>query len=337
MNFTNEPQLVTRFNNEIAKFWQQGLFESFLGQKNIRINHAAFSSPENQRCIILVPGRMESYLKFKELTYDLFHQGYDVFIIDHRGQGLSGRILVNPHKGHIEKFQYYVDDLSHFIENIVIPHCKDKPSSLKPYLLAHSMGGAISARYLQQSTNTIQAAVLSSPMLGFNSGGIPKILLSSLVNVYWQLNQWIGKTPWYYIGQKKFTLSTFEKNNLTQSSLRFQQFMQLYQSKPDIQLGGVTIQWLIESMTALENIFLDIKKITTPLIVLQSGEDKIIENKAQNNFCQQLHAFSKQSCPKGEPTIISGALHELFFEQDKYRNKALETAMGWFQQHEEKY
>ncbi len=336
-SFTSEQQLITRFDNEISTFWQQGLFDSFSGKKSgpkeIKIHYAKFLNPNNQRCLVLVPGRSESYLKFKELSYDLYNQGYDIFIIDHRGQGLSGRMLSNHQKGHVENFQYYVDDLTYFIESIVNLHCKSKSNNLKPYLLAHSMGGAISALYLQQSPNTIQAAVLSSPMLGFRSIGIPKLFLSTIIKASWQLNQWVGKESWYFIGQKEFVEDSFEKNNLMHSPLRFQQFMHLYKTTPEIQLGGITIQWLIESMKALDNIFLNIKEITTPLIVLQSGEDKIIENQAQNDFCRQLNTFTKQSCPNGLPTVIAGAYHELFFERDEYRNKALETTLSWFQKH----
>jgi lysophospholipase len=29
-------------------------------------------------------------VKYAELAYDLFHSGFDVMIIDHRGQGRSG-------------------------------------------------------------------------------------------------------------------------------------------------------------------------------------------------------------------------------------------------------
>jgi alpha-beta hydrolase superfamily lysophospholipase len=42
--------------------------------------------------IVVCPGRIESYVKYAELAYDLVHMGFDVLIIDH-GQGLSGRML----------------------------------------------------------------------------------------------------------------------------------------------------------------------------------------------------------------------------------------------------
>ena len=330
--FTTESQLAARYVNEITHFWQHGNFSSFSGADNVRINYATFiNSNENipAKCLIISSGRSESYLKYKELSYDLFNHGYSIFLIDHRGQGLSQRLLANSHKGHVDKFQYYVDDLNNFIENIVTPQCEGH----KPYILAHSMGGAITARYLQDFPDKIQAAALSSPMLGFNSGSIPEFIAESVVKVSAQLNQWFDKNPWYFLGHKGFAQHAFSENNLMHSPVRYQLFTQLYENTPEIQLGGVTVKWLTESQAALEKIFNDIDKIATPTLVLQAGEDSIIKNQAQDDFCQQLQKLQPHSCPDGKPLLIADAYHELFFESDVYREQALNAVIEWFEQH----
>ena len=331
--FTTESQLADRYVNEISHFWQQGNFSSFSGVDNVRINYASFINKiENRpaKCLIISSGRSESYLKYKELSYDLFNHGYSVFLIDHRGQGLSQRLLTDSHKGHVDSFQYYVDDFKTFIDDIVMPHCQES----KPYLLAHSMGSAIAARYMQDYPDRIQAAVLSSPMLGFNSGSVPEFIAESVLKVSAQLNQWFDENPWYFLGHKDFTQHDFSKNNLMHSPLRYQLFTQLYADTPEIQLGGVTVKWLTESQAALEKIFNSIDKITTPTYVLQAGEDSIIKNQAQDEFCQQLQKLQPHSCPDGKPLIIAGAYHELFFESDVYREQALNAVIEWFELHQ---
>lgn len=85
--------------------------------------------------IVVCPGRIESYIKYAELAYDLFHLGFDVLIIDHRGQGLSGRMLPDTHRGHVDNFSDYVDDLAAFWQQEVQPG-----PWRKRYILAHSMG-----------------------------------------------------------------------------------------------------------------------------------------------------------------------------------------------------
>ncbi|MBL4940173.1 MAG: alpha/beta fold hydrolase [Colwellia sp.] len=346
--FTTEDQLASRYTAEIADFWQQGEFSHFNGINNTRINYATFThnkvhhdphqestSHQNSdnKCLVISSGRSETYLKYKELSFDLFKLGFNVFLLDHRGQGLSERALDNAHKGYVENFQYYVDDLATFIEHIVNPHCLVDGKVHKPYLLAHSMGGAIAARYLQDYPNHIQAAVLSSPMLGFNGSGIPNFISESIIKSTARLNHWFSKSPWYFFGHKDYIHSTFVDNLLMQSALRYQLFSQLYQDTPAIQLGGITVKWLTTSITALETIFTNINQITTPTLVLQSGADKIVSNQAQDDFCQQLHQLQPQSCPKGKPLVIKDAYHELFFESDKYRQQALTAVLAWFEQH----
>ncbi len=341
--FTTESQLASRYEGEIADFWLTGEFAHFSGVKDTRINYAAFlhkesnddlshNSPYN-KCLVISSGRSESYLKYKELSYDLFNLGFNVFLLDHRGQGLSERTLENPHKGYVESFQYYVDDLDIFVKSIVNSHCTFNGKTHKPYLLAHSMGGAIAARYLQDHPSSIQAAVLSSPMLGFISGAIPDIVAQSLIKTTAQINDWFDSTPWYFIGHTDYAHSVFANNPLMHSQLRYQQFSQLYKETPAIQLGGITIKWLTESIAALETIFAKVSKITTPTLVIQAGDDSIVKNQAQDDFCQQLHQFQPQSCPNGKPLVVKDAYHELFFENDVYRQQALTAVTEWFDKH----
>lgn len=325
--FTQEHHLKMRLKNEITSFWQQGIFSSFIGVDNTRINYAYFNKDNAKQSIIIVNGRSESYLKYKELSYDLVKQGYNVFLLDHRGQGLSERLLNSQYKGYVNNFQDYVSDLALFIKTIV------KPNSLsKPFLLAHSMGAAISTRYMQDHPNEIQAAVLSSPMFGFNAGGVPQIIAKSLIKSTNALNQLVDDTPWYFFGHHDYKQSSFSHNVLSHSELRYQIFNTLYEETPAIQLGGVSFNWLVEGMRAQDNIFSQLALLSTPLIVLQASDDTVIDNNAQDEFCAQLHQLQIQSCPGGKPIKITGAFHELFFEKDDYRNQALSEVINWFAQ-----
>jgi lysophospholipase len=225
-NFTTESQLTSKYSTEISDFWLTGEFAHFSGVNNARINYVSFihnetsdvlNNSSDTKCLVISSGRTEGYLKYKELSFDLFNLGFNIFLIDHRGQGLSERALENTHKGYVENFQYYVDDLAVFIDNIVNPHCIGSNQIQKPYLLAHSMGGAIAARYLQDYPDSIQAAVLSSPMLGFNGGGIPNVIAELLVKTTAQMNKWFGDTPWYFFGQKNYEQMYFVDNPLTHS------------------------------------------------------------------------------------------------------------------------
>ena len=47
-------------------------------------------------------------------------------------------------------------------------------------------------------------------------------------------------------------------------------------------------------------------RIKTPLLVLQAGDDSVVDNAAQDAFC------ANACCEEGKPLRIEGAWHELF-------------------------
>lgn len=338
--FSNEQQLTKNIDSTFNNFWQQGNFAHFNGIDNLTIHYASFTKNTHNKCLVIASGRSESYLKFKELIYDFFQQGFNVFILDHRGQGLSQRMLSNSQKGYVRNFDDYADDFHNFVNTIVLPSCKNKilrngddTQTMPLYLLSHSMGGAISVRYLQKYPNIFNAVVLSSPMIAFNNGGLPHWLATTVIKSADKLNQWFGQSPWYFIGQKDYQTANFNDNPLTNSIPRFQHFMALYQQYPEIQLGGVTIHWLAQAISTTKAIFSQLNKLKSPILVIQSGGDSIVDNDAQNKFCTLLHQENQKSCPNGKPVVIKNAKHELFLESDDFRELALQQALNWFTQH----
>lgn len=323
-----ESHLTPEFPKKIKDFWLKGNFSHFSALDNTRINYAEFTHSTDNECLVIVSGRSETYLKYQELSYDLYQQGYNIFLIDHRGQGLSERLLPNRNKGYVTDFADYESDLDFFINKIVLKAC-----SKKPYLLAHSMGSVIATRYMQKNPQSIKAAVLSSPMMGFSSGAIPTFIAKGLISTTDTLNHWVSNTPWYFLGQKNYQATPFHQNKLTHSEIRYQHFIELYKEKPQIQLGGVTVHWLTESIKAQNKVFTQLPNLSTPIMVLQASKDKIVDNQAQDEFCKKLHQLNPQSCPKGLPTIIHGAYHEIFIETDKMREQALKHIVSWFAQH----
>ncbi|MFD2165546.1 alpha/beta fold hydrolase [Thalassotalea euphylliae] len=328
LSLTTEEQLESRYNNEIRAFWQQGQFSSFTGVDDVKIRYAQFSQANNPQCLVIVPGRSEGYLKYQELAYDISRLGFDIYIIDHRGQGLSERMLANKHKGYVNHFDDYSEDLNTFVNDVVSKDCKKDV-----FLLAHSMGGAISARYLQLYPGKIKAAVLASPMIAINSGGIPTWLASAIINTGDGLATLFGQDSWYFLGQGEFEQTPFEENQLMQSKARYKIFTDLYQQQTDLQLGGVTYRWLNEALAVNENLFADINKLNTPVQVLQAGDDTVVDNQAQFDFCAALNQSHEASCPGGKPFVVAEARHEIFFETDALRQQGIEEVMRWFTEH----
>lgn len=229
---TPEADVATLHQQTLPDFWRQHAVESaFKGKDGVTIRYAALRQAKVDRAILIVNGRVESYLKYQELAWDLWRQGYTLYLIDHRGQGLSDRLLADQEKGYVDQFDDYVLDLKQFHDEVI---AQDQPAKL--FLLAHSMGGAISARYLERWPDDIEAAVLSSPMMGINLGGLPKWLAKGLAATIGTVGGWLGEPP-YGPGQGPYESHDFADNGLSHSEARYQAFRELYEQRPQIKLG----------------------------------------------------------------------------------------------------
>lgn len=109
-----EAEYSAFVNGPLLDFWSNQDERTFQGTDDVTIRYVQFTDPAHDKVLVISSGRSESYVKYPEVLYDFFHLGFDVFIMDHRGQGLSRRMLDDPQKGHVERFDDYIDDFSQF-------------------------------------------------------------------------------------------------------------------------------------------------------------------------------------------------------------------------------
>lgn len=321
-----ERQFSAFTTGPLLSFWQQRREGEFTGVDNVKIRYVNFCSPRHQRAIVLISGRIESYIKYPEVIYDLYYNGYDVWCMDHRGQGASGRMLNDTNRGHVVKFDDYVDDLSVFIHQIVRPERYNNT-----YAMAHSMGGAILSLFLAREPGILNAVVLLAPMAGIIFP-IPFWLAKRIINWAERSKE---KREGYAAGTSHWRPLPFVLNRLTHSRIRYKRFVRFYADMPNIRIGGPTNHWLKESVAAGERMIEAAKTITTPVLLLQASEDKVVDNRAQNRFCQMM-AQAGHPCAGGGPQIIEGAYHEILFESDDKRAEALRLILHFFSEHEMK-
>ena len=103
-------------------------------QVRLRVMLAKAPDKSTRGSIIFSPGRTEFIEKYLETAADFIERGFNVLIVDPRGQGLSDRLLDDKIKSHIEDFGDYVDDLAYAVKEL-------SPSLPQPHvLMGHSMG-----------------------------------------------------------------------------------------------------------------------------------------------------------------------------------------------------
>jgi lysophospholipase len=89
-----------------------------------------------------------------------------------------------------------------------------------------------------------------------------------------------------------------------------------------LQLGGVTFEWIHASLVAMKEIRRDAKQIKLPCMILYSGADTVVANEDIEQVIEDL--------PHCESTLVPEALHELFFEKDKFRTPSLTKILNYF-------
>lgn len=310
---SSEQQLQNKQHFEkIESFYDTGKEGTLSGKAEIPIYFKLFRQTENEKgAIVLSTGRTEGAVKYKELIYDLYANGYSVYIHDHRGQGLSGRMADDSEMGHVDDFQYYIDDMKLFYEECVKPAGHDKI-----YLLAHSMGGTIGMSYLEQHPEDFSAAAFSSPMLGLSAYICPLAKILS------------GKTPKYAPGQTGYSddSTKFEGNSVTGSEIRYHIKIAAYQKVPAARVGGPSVQWLNESCKQLKQIFKNVKAIQTPFIIFTAENETVVIPKANQKFIQKAQKLNKEC----REYFVKDAQHELLMEKDAQREEVLMKVFGFF-------
>ncbi|WP_440053984.1 alpha/beta fold hydrolase [Pseudoalteromonas sp. T1lg65] len=302
MYISESKQLEQHLPN-IDKHWQQcqkGYFQSPSG----KLFYAYYVPSQPRYTVILVNGRIESAHKYRELFWEFAKNQIAVFSYDHPGQGYSPRPLKNHQIGHIQCFSDYGDTLHNFIANIVSPN-----SNVPQVILAHSMGGAIACDYLTRyQTNTIHGLYLSAPMLGINTAPYPAGVAKFIAGCACLLG--LGKH--YAIGQQPYINKPFANNELTGCSIRYALFRGLYDSYPELQLGGVSFSWLYEALSACQR--LAKAKLAIPIRLASAKHDTIVDNLAQQRFIQH---HPDASC------MLFDGKHELLCEADPIRSAVI--------------
>lgn len=320
---TREKAFAAFATGPLLDFWRQREECEFSGVESVPVRYVRFTSKQHHNVILLVPGRIESYVKYPELAYDLFHCGYDVIILDHRGQGRSGRLLQDSHRGHVVHFEHYVDDLNTLYQREIAPGCY-----YHRYALAHSMGGAILTLLLARQPHAFDAAVLVSPMFG--------IALPMPAWMAHRILEWAESRPLlrdgYALGTGKWRAGPFGINKLTHSRERYRRNLRFYADDPAIRVGGPTYHWVREAIKAGQEILNQVAAISTPLLLLQASEDSVVDNHAQNVFCTAMMSAG-HPCDGSAPRVIAGARHEILFEKDAIRAAALHAIVDFYQRH----
>ncbi len=295
------------FQREVVPFYEAGHPGFVRGENGVRLAYRSFIHPKARGAIVVANGYSENLHKYAEVAFDLYALGYSVFLFDHRGQGYSDHLLKDSHKAHTDDFENYVKDLQTIFQQVV------KPRAQPPrFLIAHSMGGAIAARFLEEHPEGFQKVVLIAPMLGLT---FPKWLESPLCS-FLNLLSWLSIDTFFIRPPRDPASYTFATTEVTYSQARYETLnYTITAHEPEVHVWGLTARWLGQALNSGHRIENDATRIQTPILLLQAGKDSFVRADAQDQFCRLAG-----NC---RLIRIPGALHEILMETDQIRTPAI--------------
>lgn len=265
--------------------------------------------PDSRAAVIVVNGRTEFIEKYIDVLRDLQMDGISYAIYDHRGQGDSGRLLGDPEKGHIDRFDRYVSDL-----HLVVETSRDLFGPIPIHLLCHSMGGTIAWLYYSEHPGNVESLILAAPMFSIETGvGIPLFMVESIARIC--CRNGMGERYVATTGRFDYDLP-FEDNLLTSDPDRFAFNLFMYKTITYAPIGGPTYDWLCEAFSAMRKTKRVNGSIDCPVYFLAGSEDHVVGI----DSIEQMAAGVQ-----GVYRLFEDARHELLMESPQTRNQVLDT------------
>lgn len=242
--------------------------------------------------VVIIHGYGDHCARYEYTMERLRDAHLAAFTYDQRGHGRS------PGKrGYIPRFEDFLDDLDVFLEHIG-PDLTEAPL----FLMGHSMGGMVLARYAETRALQVRGLVFSSPFLAF-SDDIPKFLIA--------LGPAIARVlPWLPIGG-------VDNRGLSRDPA----VVEAADKDPLCYHGRVAAHTAGEFSRIIRDIGEDLERITLPMLVLHGGADHVVSPSGSRMLHERATATDKKL------RIFPEGYHELFNDLEK--EKFVDEIVAW--------
>lgn len=271
--------------------------DGFLRAKDgLRLYWQRYTPAAPRATVAVVPGGGDHSGRYPALTSALVRAGLAVELVDLRGHGQS-----DGRRWHIDAFDDYVGDLDAFMA-----HVREGAGERKVFVVGHSQGALVAARWALEPGRTAAGFVLSSPFfaLRFEPPRL-KVLGARLVGTV---------VPWLPVS-----------TGLRVEDLTSDEEMQRWVNDDPLYGRQTTPRWFVESGRAQADILRRARSFTHPLLMLVGTGDPIADPAAMRRFFDEAGSTDKQLLQ------YQGFRHELFNERE--RDRPVGDAAAWVSAH----
>jgi len=256
---------------------------NFKGVRNANIYYQAWLPDGDVKAVLLVVhGLGEHCGRYMNHVDRFVPLGYAVYGLDHLGHGKSG-----GEREVIDRFTDFTDTLKIYYEMV-----KGWQPGKPIFILGHSMGGLITCHYLLDHQADFKGAIISAPAIKVGEG------ITSLTIIMGKLLSRIAPKT----GVLALDVTAISHDPVV---------VKAYADDPLVFHDKTPARLAAESLKAMMRVTTETDKITLPFIVIQGGEDKIVDP----GGAQMLYdkAGSKDKTLK----IYQGLYHEVHNEPER--------------------
>ncbi len=214
--------------------------------------------------ILIVHGLGEHIGRYENTTKHLALRGWTVCGFDLRGHGLS-----SGRRGDVDNFSKFLSDIKEFYSFI------KRFFEGRVFILGHSFGGLLTLLYSTRFPDGISGAVISNPILKFKMRIPPyKLALGNLLKGIYPSLSFSNGIKAEYLSRDEEIVRAYKEDSLVHDRISARLFFQMLRE--------------IETLKASTEHF------KTPLLLLLSGNDRIIDSEESKIFFDKIKFEDKK-------------------------------------------
>jgi alpha-beta hydrolase superfamily lysophospholipase len=270
---------------------------NFKDVRNANIYYQAWLPEGEVKAVLLVVhGLGEHCGRYMNVVNHFVPLGYAVYGFDHIGHGRSEGL-----REVVECFTDYTDTLAIYCEMV-----KDWQAGKPIFPLGHSMGGLIVPYYLLDHQASFRGTVISAPLVKVgDSVSQATIILGKILSIL----------------APKMGMMALDANGISCDP----KVVEAYVNDPLVFHGKTPARLAVELLKAMLRVTAEADKISLPFIVVQGGEDKLVDP----GGAQML--YDRASSTDKTIKIYDELHHEVFNEPERAR--VLKDVETWLAAH----
>jgi lysophospholipase len=247
---------------------------------------------------VIVHGLGEHSGRYQPLVRAL--QGHRISIAsqDQRGHGRSeGR------RGHVDRFDDYIADLGSLLDT-----ARTENSGCGTFVLGHSLGGVIAARYALDHPGELSGLILSAP--GF---------VSRVPVPPWK--DWLGRVC------SRVVPGLTLRSGIDVEALSHDPGVRAaYRADPLVH-GVASARWYTEFEAATRGCLDEARRLALPLLAFHGASDSVVSSSGTELFVERASSTDKTLA------VFPGLYHEPMNESETARSSVLAHVVTWLDRH----